>query len=506
MTSKSATRSGTGIDIAIRKATVCDGSGRALRSADVGLAGDRIVAVDDVPPARREVDAAGLLLTPGFVDVHSHDDFAVLVEPEMAFKVAQGVTTCVVGNCGLGVVPYDIGVQRFRLYYPDASPTPWSGFGEYFNRVTDAAPTINVAVLVGHGSLRRGAMGVANRAPSRDEMRLMQGWLEEGIDAGVSGLSSGLVYEPGRYASAQEIVQLAQPIADAGGIYTTHIRNEAGGLLDSIAEAIAVGRATRVPLQVSHLKASGHDNCGRVKEALRLMDDARQDGLRVSHDAYPYTAASTYLSALKESLIREDGSMDGEWGRVSVSDVLIASCPPQPVYEGRRLSELAEFWRVGYSQARDRLLTETGDATFIVLFAMCEEDVQAALTHPAGMIGSDGVPGVGAKPHPRLFGTFPRVLSRYVRESQLFTLPEVVRRMTSLPAQTFGLANRGLIEVGAFADLVLLDPNSVKDRATYDSPQQTPEGIHKVFVNGQLVVDEGHITASRPGRVLRRSN
>src|SRR5215831_6145541 len=287
-------------DVVLRGGMVFDGSGAPGVPADVALTADRISAVGVVTErGRTEIDARGMAVAPGFIDVHSHDDFAVLLGPTMPFKVMQGVTTDVVGNCGSGVVPYEAAVRRFGRIHPGATPPSWTGFGQYLARVQEAGPSLNVAVLMGHGSLRTGAMGLEQRAPTAEEMNRMRAWVREGVEAGAVGLSTGLIYEPGRYATTDEVIALGREVAAAGGgLYATHMRNEADGLLDAVREAIRIGEEAGVPVQISHHKASGRRNWGRVRDSLALIDAARARGAEVTADQYPYTAGSTSLSAV----------------------------------------------------------------------------------------------------------------------------------------------------------------------------------------------------------------
>jgi N-acyl-D-amino-acid deacylase len=492
-------------DLMVRGGTVYDGSGAPGIRADVGVRGDRIVAVGDVPQrGGLELDATGLAVTPGFIDVHSHDDFAVLLEPEMSFKVMQGVTTDVVGNCGLGVVPFETALRAFRGMAPGADPPPWDSFTGYLRRVDETGPSCNVAVLVGHGSLRTGAMGAEQRASRHDELERMRAWVREGVEAGAVGLSTGLIYEPGRYAGTEEVIALARELGPAGGLYATHMRNEADGLLDAVAEAIRIGEASGVPVQISHHKASGQDNWGKVRGSLRLIDEARARGLDVTADQYPYTAGSTLLKAVADNGAFRSDSSGGGVGHLPAAQVLIASAPAHREWEGRRLAELGERWGLDDESAARRVLEAEGEACFVIVFSMDEADVRTVMAHPTTMIGSDGVPAAGSKPHPRLYGCFPRVLGHYVRDERVLDLATAVHRMTGMPAAKFRLADRGVIRPGAFADLVVFDPARIRDAATYDDPRRFPEGIRAVYVNGTAVARDGVHTGARPGRALRR--
>ena len=491
-------------DLVIRGGTVYDGTGAAGVRADVGLRGARVVAFGTITTrGDAELDASGLAVAPGFVDVHSHDDYAVLLQPDMPFKVLQGVTSDVVGNCGSGVVPFAAGLQGFRRLHPDADPAPWEGFTGYLERVDAARPSCNVAVLMGHGAIRRGALGVEQRAPSARELDAMKAWIREGVAAGAVGLSTGLIYEPGRYAKTDEVVALARELGGpAGGLYATHMRNEADGLLAAVKEAIRIGEEAGVPVQISHHKASGRRNWGRVRESLALIDEARARGVDVTADQYPYTAGSTSLAAVVQNGAFR-GDSPGGLGQLEGGDVLVSSAPKHPEWEGRTVGTLALEWDVDAETAAGRIVEGEGDACFVVVFTMDERDVKMVMAHPSTMIGSDGVP-TGGNPHPRLYGCFARVLGRYVREEKVLDLPTAIHRMTGMPAAKFQLLDRGTIRPGAFADLVVFDPQRIDDVATYGEPRQAPAGIRAVYVNGVAVARDGKHTGARPGRGLRR--
>lgn len=492
-------------DLVIRGAIVYDGSGAPGVHADVGVRGDRITAVGDVEGhAIEEIDAAGLALAPGFIDVHSHDDVLVLLRPDVESKTMQGVTSVVVGNCGSGVVPYVAVTERFaaRVALPPDFPT-WSSYGEYLDVIDRQPPSLNVATLVGHGSLRYGVMGVEARPPASAELEQMRAWLVEGLEAGAVGLATGLIYEPGRYAETEEIITLARECGRRGGLYASHMRNEAAGLLDSIRETIRIGEEGGCPVQISHHKASGRENWGRVRDSLGLIEDARARGLDVTADQYPYTAGSTSLFAVVQNgALRGDAAGSGI-GTVRAEDIFIAAARGHPEYEGRSVADLAEQWDLPAEQAADRLLDEEGQGLTVVIFMMDEADVRTVLAHPTTMIGTDGLDN-GSKPHPRAFGTYPRILGHYVRDEGVLPLETAIHKMSGMPAEKFRLSGRGVIREGAFADLVLFDPRTVRDQASYEEPRLAPAGMPYVFVNGVAVVREGEHTHARAGRVLRR--
>lgn len=492
-------------DLVIRNAVVFDGTGTPGQAADVALDGDRIAAVGQIPSdaGAPELDATGLALAPGFIDVHTHDDFAAIVHPDMAFKALGGVTTCVVGNCGLGAAPYPQATLLARAFHPQSTLPPWDGYAGYLDYLDREPPSVNVGVLAGHGTARLAAMGNEKRAPDQAELDAMRTTVREGLDAGVLGFSTGLIYEPGRYSDTDEIVALASEMRDSGAIYTTHMRDEGTGLLDSVSEAIEIGERAGVPVQISHHKASGRGAWGLVTKSLELIESAQRRGVDVHADQYPYTAGSTILSAVMQNDSFDDETSGG-LGDLSDEDVVIASAMERPEWEGRSLRSLREERSCSTREAADFVLAACPLAT-VVLHSMSEDDVRTVMRHPSTMVGSDGIPTIEGKPHPRLYGSFARVLGHYARDLGLFPLEEAVHRMTGLSARKFGLKDRGTIEPGAYADLVLFDPQTILDLGSFEDPNRPPVGINHVFVNGvQIVRDSAH-TGARPGRGLRRA-
>ncbi|HUA33464.1 MAG TPA: D-aminoacylase [Candidatus Binataceae bacterium] len=490
------------LDLVIRGATIFDGAGNAPLTGDVGISGARIVEVGTIArQGAREIDGRGLALAPGFIDVHSHDDFAVFATPEMDFKVMQGVTTDVVGNCGMAAAPGAVARSMFRSWHAGASIPDWDDYEGYLATIDRVPPSLNVAVLVGHGTLRLAAMEDETRAPHPHELDAMRHWLGAALDAGAVGLSTGLIYEPGRYAKTEEIVALAQEIAVRGGLYASHMRDEAAGLLDSVRETITIGEQAGVPVQISHHKASGKENWGKVRESLALVDEARGRGIDVNSDQYPYCSGSTSLAAVLQN--DAFGAGRGGIGLVPAEGVLFASMPKHPEREGRRLCDYCSEWGLSAAGAAERIVKEEGAGAVVVVDTMHEDDVRTVMRHPATMIGSDGI-ATGSRPHPRLYGTFARVLGRYTRDEKVLTLAEAIHRMTGMAATKFRLEDRGYIRPGYFADLVLFDPEKIADKGTYDSPREYPAGVNYVFVNGTAVVADGQHTGARPGRGLRR--
>ena len=491
-----------GHDWIVRDVTIFDGSGAPGVIGDVAVEGERIAAVGTVSGgAAQVVDGGGLALSPGFIDVHTHDDFAALLYPDMAFKTAGGVTTCIVGNCGMGAAPFTTAAAAARAFHPRASLPAWDGYGGYLALLDQTPPAVNIGLLIGHGTARMAAMGHAPGAPGTEAMARMKAIVQEGIDAGAFGLSSGLIYDPGRHAATEELIELTRLLRGTGGLYATHMRDEGLGLLTSIDEAIRIGEEAGVPVQISHHKASGRDAWGMVTRSLERIEAAQRRGLNVHADQYPYTAGSTILSA-----VAADGRLGGAGGgvgRMTPDNVLIASTKDHPAWEGQSIAAMMEQFGQPLDVTVNRLLQEEPGAT-VVLHMMSEDDVRTVMRHPSTMIGSDGIPTLEGKPHPRLYGTFARVLGHYARDLGILSLADAVWRMTGFPARKFGLRDRGLIEVGRFADLVLFDPASVIDVGTYEDPKRPPAGIRLVMVNGQVVSRDGVGTAARPGKALRR--
>jgi N-acyl-D-aspartate/D-glutamate deacylase len=489
-------------DLVIRGATVYDGSGGPAQQTDLAMRGDRIAALAPAIAAEGapQIDASGLALAPGFIDVHTHDDFAAVLMPEMGFKVQGGVTSVVVGNCGMGAAPWHQACAYAAAFHPGQALPAWEGYAGYLAHLDASPASCNVAALIGLGAVRAAVLGGDARAPTAGELDAMRAIVREGVEAGCVGVSTGLIYEPGRHAQLEEIAALAAEARANGGLYATHMRDEGAGLLDSVREAIAIGERAGVPIQISHHKAAGRENWGKVRDSLGLIDAARARGVDVSADQYPYTAASTVLAAV----VSYFGESESGVGRGDPNDVVLSSAPKNPDWEGRSIGALAAQWRITPLDAARRVLDAEGIAATVVLHNMHEDDVRTVLRHPSTMIGSDGLPMLHGKPHPRLYGTFARVLGTYVREQGVLSLAEAVHRMTGLSAARFGLADRGVLRAGAFADLVLFDPARIADVATYADPHHPPAGIARVFVNGTEVVRDGAHCGARPGRTLRR--
>jgi N-acyl-D-amino-acid deacylase len=473
-------------DYILRGGEVIDGSGRARFRADVMIKGDRIAEIGTVPRSAgaHEIDVTGRVVAPGFIDVHTHDDRALFATPEMAAKASQGVTTVVTGNCGVSLAPLiiDHAPPPPLDLIGDAADYRYGRFADYLDALDRTPAAINAACLVGHSTLRVGSMTALDRQAEAAEIGRMGELLQEALDAGAVGMSSGLAYAPAEHAPAAEIEALAALLRPAGALYTTHMRNEGDRVLDSLEESFAVGRAAGVPVVISHHKTIGRQNFGRTAETLPVIAAALA-GQEIGLDAYPYIASSTVLTAAQAE---------------RATKVLVTWSKSAPEQAGRELSAIAADWGVGLKAAADRL-----QPAGAIYWMMDEADVQRVLGFPHTMIGSDGLPH-DFHPHPRLWGTFPRVLGHYCRELGLFELEEAVRRMTGLPAARFGLSGRGQVAAGAYADITVFDPATVIDRATFEQPITPAVGIEHVFVNGRPVWVEGKPTGDCPGRALRR--
>ena len=482
-------------EFVIRNALIADGSGGPLTDGDVAVAGGLILSARAEPvsaaPGTVEFDARGkLVCSPGFVDVHTHDDAALLRHPDLEFKLAQGCTTLVIGNCGFSGFPAT-GVDDIE----SVAGADWPDLDGYRSAVQRAGFACNAIALIGHNTIRGITIGREEPRPATAaELTAMRGQVSRAMEQGACGLSTGLIYRPGKWAPTEEIAQIASAAGEVGGLYASHIRNEGDLLLESVAEAMRIGRDSGCRVHISHHKAGGRQNWGKVADSLAAIDQANAAGADVTLDFYPYTASS---GPMAEYVSPE--SVTDDWAKANQ----FATCPPFPAYSGRRVSAVAAD--LGLSVAdllRQILQAPDGRRTITIGFGMSEDDLLANVRHPLMMIGSDGIPDLDGLPHPRLYGTFPRIFARYVRERQALSLPEAVRRMTSLPADRFGLAGRGRLEPGACADLALFDPAALRDTATYADPQREPDGMHLVVVNGQVSYDHGRHTGVRAGRLL----
>ncbi len=487
------------VDLVVRGATVLDGTGAPGRRADVAVTDGVIVGItgsDAGHPGdpgnagagfvgELEIDGQDRVVAPGFIDAHAHDDQAVLDSPQMTAKLSQGVTTVVAGNCGISLAP---------LTRRDALPAPFPLIGDdevfrystvalYRDAVTAAGPAINIALLAGHTSLRATVLEDLSRPATAEKRGELRALLATALDDGCIGMSSGLDYPPGAPADEAEMACLTSLVGETpGAVYTSHVRDESDHVVDAVREALGAARAGAAPLVLSHHKCAGPANYGRSVETLRVVDEARVHQ-EVGLDVYPYTASST--------------SLLDDFAR-SAESVLVSWSEPQPEQAGRLLEDIVADWGCSRTEAIDRL-----SPAGAIYFQIDEGDLRRILAHPAAMVGSDGLPGRG-RPHPRLWGTFPRVLARYVRDQKLLSLPAAVHKMTGLTAATFGLHGRGEIAVGNVADLVVFDPARIADTATFDDPERAATGIDSVIVGGRVAWSAGAPTGTRPGRFLAR--
>ncbi|MDR6379891.1 N-acyl-D-amino-acid deacylase family protein [Paraburkholderia caribensis] len=473
-------------DTLIVGAQLYDGTGAPPVERDVALRNGKIAAIGNLSNwlAEEVIEANGRALAPGFIDVHTHDDTHVIRSPQMLPKITQGVTTVIVGNCGISASPVSLKGDppdpMNLLGARDAFQYPT--FAAYVDAVNEAKPSVNVGALIGHTALRNNHMDRLDRAATREEIDGMRVQLEEALANGALGLSSGLAYGSAFAAPTEEVMALAEPLAVAGALYTTHMRTEFDAILDAMDEAYRIGKHARVPVIISHLKCAGPSNWGRSVEVLASLEGARQFH-PVGCDCYPYNRSSSTLDVKQVT-----GDID----------ITITWSTPHPEMAGKMVKEIAAEWGVPQQEAAKRL--QPAGAVYHNMF---EDDVRRILSHPATMVGSDGLPN-DPLPHPRLWGAFPRVLGHYARDQQLIPLEEAIRKMTSLSARRFGLKERGEVHIGYHADLVLFDPARVRDAATFEKPQQAADGIDAVWVNGVLSYLDGKPTGERAGKFVAR--
>jgi N-acyl-D-amino-acid deacylase len=476
-------------DILIRNATVIDGTGATRYRADIGIRADRIARIGDLATSRgnSEIDLGGRIAAPGFIDAHTHDDRLLLSSPDMAPKVSQGITTVVAGNCGISLAPMPRPVPQpvtppLNLLDEEGQWFSFPSFAAYIAELKAKPAATNCALLVGHTTLRVVTMDDLQQPATTQQIERMRELVREAMEAGAIGVSTGLFYEPSVAAPTEEVIEVCRPLHEFGGVYCTHMRDEADHVTDSLEETFRVGREVGVPVVISHLKVVGEANRGRSKEAIALIEKnmATQP---ICVDCYPYTAGSTILSADRAA---------------SSSRVIVSWSKSLPQYAGQDLDAVARQMGVDQEEAIRRLLPAGG-----IYFRLDESDVQRVLQYGKTMIGSDGLPH-DASPHPRLWGTFPRVLGHYGRLLGLFPLETAIYKMTGLTAKNFGLKDRGVLKEGAYADLTLFDAETVDSAATYEKPIAPAKGIETVIVNGAVVWTGGKSTGAHPGRVLAR--
>lgn len=536
-------------DIIIKNGKIIDGAGNPWYYGDVGVKDGKIKVISKLGDnAKKIIDAKGLFVAPGFIDAHSHGDYNTLVYRQMENVMHQGITTVVAGQCGASPAPLSDLVREESQKFSDAQlpegitlELDWSSFDDYLKREEDGGLGVNSAHLVGHGAIRSAAMGNEARPPTDVELQRMRAYTAEAMKSGAYGLSTGLIYPPGIYAETDEIIELAKVAAEYDGIYDSHIRGEGRTLMAALEEAIKVGEESNIPVQISHHKIASSTLWGSSVQTMQMFEDARARGLDVTVDQYPYIAGSTSLMTLlppwahdggtEKALERlrdpelrdkmkkdiEDGIEGWEnfakelgWGNVVVSSVISEDNKP---IEGMSLTEIKEHRGADdeFHALWEVLLEEEGSAGMIIFYGD-EEDVKYIMKHPLHMVGTDAGcctvegPFCRGKPHPRHYGTYPKILGKYVREEKVITWEEAVRKMTSFPAQRFGILDRGLIRPGMWADITIFDPETVIDKATYQDPHNFPEGIPYVIVNGELAVDNGKYTGVLAGKTLRKTH
>lgn len=537
-------------DVKIVNGLIIDGTGNPGYSADVGIVGDQIIAIGDLADAtsRETIDASGKVVAPGFVDMHTHSDLAVLFDPLTNSKIFDGVTTEVVGNCGIGVAPVSEANRQLLIDYlgtrmignlPVTIELKWSSMAEYLDYVRMHPPALNVCALLAQGAVRIAVMGFDKQAPTSRQLSEMKALVAAGMAEGAVGFSSGLIYMPGEFSTTEELTELAKEIRPHQGFYVSHIRNESEGVFDALEEALTIGEKAGVPVHVSHLKVAGQSVWGRSQELLARIDKANQDGVETTFDLYPYTSGMTGLTAcmppwafeggveklltrLADAEIRakivadvENGipgwqnlfKAAGGWENITITTVNSQS---NKHLEGKTIRQIADLQdKDPYNTVFDLLIAEKGKV-LIVLLLMAEEDLINILKHPMSMIGSDGMSvsteGIMSfgMPHPRAFGTRARVLARYVREKKVLSLEEAVKKMSYMPAWRLGLPKRGLLRVGYYADAVVFDPDEVRDNAVYSDPKQYSSGFEYVVVNGKIVLANGMHQKVFNGRVITR--
>ena len=528
---------GKDFDLVIKNGLIYDGLGGPPVSADIGIQSDVIGKIGQIPSrrAKQVIDAQGLSISPGFIDVHDHTDFGLLVNPKAESAIRQGITTLVSGNCGSSPFPvaeeiYDEFHENLQKIYE--IQLDWIDIKGFFSRLEQKGMAVNYASLVGQGTIRGAVVGFNDRPAKPEEVEKMKDLLEENIKEGAFGLSSGLEYAPGSYASSEEINELCRVVSRMKGVYATHMRDEGDRLLESLEESIDVSRKTGVMLQISHFKVAYPRNWSKLDDALLILKNAQKEGISIFCDRYPYTAGSTglsfyfplwarqgtteeFLSRLKnpsiENRLREyvhsQEEKLGSWDKVFITSVVTDK---NQRFQGKSIFQAAiETDKEPYEFMRDILIEEKNQVG-MVSFMMKEENLKRILGFPLVGVGCDGSAiapyGLlsGGKPHPRSYGTFPRVLGKYVRDEKISTMEEMIKKITSIPADRFGFSNRGKLQPGYLADIVVFDDEEIKDLATYEDPHQYPVGIEYVLVNGQIVIAKGEHSGHLPGRILRK--
>ena len=529
-------------DIVILNGHVVDGTGSPWYAADVGIRGGRIAAIGHLAgaAAKQTIDARGKVVAPGFIDMLGQSELTMLVDPHLPSKIFQGITTEITGEGGSVAPLNDAIIKADKVGYDHFKITPdWRTLKEYFSRLEKQGMGINLATYVGATQVRRMVLGDQDKQPSPAELDRMKGLVREAMEQGAVGVSTSLQYAPAPYAKTEELVALASEAAKYGGVYATHMRSEADTVLDALDEAIRIGREAKIPVEVWHIKAAGKANWGRMREIVAKVEQARKDGVDITADTYGYTAWYNSFSAFippwahdggdekllerlkdpqararirKEMLSADDKSWDNEWQEIPGPEAVLIGAVQNPELksiQGKTLVEIAAMWKMDPIDTIFEILLRDHAYTGVAVTAMSQDDVSMAVsqpwvsfdndsqgTSPTGLLGQE-------HPHPRAYGTFPRIIRKYVREDKLLTLPEAIRKMSALPAQKMRLADRGVIKAGLWADVVVFDPDTVKDVATFAQPNQLSVGMDYVLVNGVPVIAGGKPTDALPGRVLR---
>ncbi|MGZ3567720.1 MAG: N-acyl-D-amino-acid deacylase family protein [Thermodesulfobacteriota bacterium] len=524
----------------IRGALVIDGSNQEPFRGDIAIENGMI---EEVSPSINDrgkavVEADGLVLSPGFIDIHSHTDLTIFKHPLAESKALQGVTTEVIGNCGIGGFPVNderkailIDYLKMHDFHLPSYGLNWNHLNQYADQLERIGLGLNLAPLVAHGTLRIATLGAEDRIPSNKEFERMKNLLRDSLEQGAWGFSTGLIYPPGSFAKTEELIELARIVARYGAIYTSHIRGEGATLMEALDEAIYIGKKSGVRVEVSHLKAMGKDNWGRGKEALLKLEKASREGVDIAADQYPYEATGTSLTALvphwahaggvsellkrlaspetaerlQREILREIDQRGGP-SRIVIAEIGSAK---NIELSGKNVGQIAALWNCSPEIAVMRLLREEKAAVGAVYFSLSGEDVAAILSSDQVSVGSDGMgmnaeEDLGKSTHPRSYGTFPRILGLYAREKGILSMAKAIYKMTGLAAGRVGLRNRGLVQPGFTADLVLFDPVTIRDRSTFEHPHQYAAGVVHTWVNGCPIVQEGRITGNTPGRVLRK--
>jgi N-acyl-D-amino-acid deacylase len=545
-------------DLVIRNGHIIDGTGSPWYSGDIGIRDGRISSIGNLAnaPTKRAIDAQGLTVAPGFIDMLGQSESTILVDPHVPSKIYQGITTEITGEGGSAAPQSDATLAEDHLDYEHYGIKPdWKTFREYFARLEKQGIGINLASYVGATQVRRVVIGNADRAPTAAELEEMKRLVRQAMEEGARGVSTALEYAPAPYASTDELIALAAESAKYGGLYATHMRNEGSGIMAALEETARIAREAHTPVEIWHLKVAGVASWGHMPEVVKFIDDARASGLDIAADTYAYTAWNNSMSAfippwahdggddklierlkdpatrarIRKDMMTPTKAWDNEWQEIPGPDAILISSVLNPdllPLQGKRLSEIAKAWAVpshGPASHEPRavrpskdpidticdLLIQDHAATYVSVFGMQESDVELALkqpwvsvdndssgTSPEGILGQD-------HPHPRAYGTFPRILSKFVREEKLLTLPDAVRKFTSLPAQRMRITDRGVLKQGMWADVVIFDPATIHDVATFENPNQFSVGMKYVIVNGTPVIAEGKMTTALPGNVLR---